>query len=421
VSLIDNFLQAANVYSFVTDRTKIRFWMNLPVPYADHEYTLSTSAGIPNGGGLLFPFEENLAKDDSTTIPSLFGNVLFNLLGDDAAEAQAAYQILCSGWKVLKITMWGKLLTHAYTGVRLALETGAAIRIITQANGTYGGFLLSGAYFQVLVGDRLVDAQTFGTLQSDFESATPHINSLKKLFELIKFPSDMERVDARDKMTSLYSVSAVARSAGYDVSDRETMLRLARDLIFPQDRFLPINPSNVAKILTCMATGSGEELLPMHPQAFLTTDRNHRILSAFGALGPSFVFDGGRKMDLGGTSFSFKKMMKVKGKQMEVQVSSMYVVTKPWEKACNDLDKVLAEKAVWTIAGTTRAAQASSKSMQREFDGQNGVQVLAALRAAARVVVSSDPSASNEKKRKAEEQASAGVAKKVKQSFDDLD
>jgi hypothetical protein len=126
-------------------------------------------------------------------------------------------------------------------------------------------------------------------------------------------------------------------------------------------------------------------------------------------------------MDLGGTSFSFKKMMKVKGKQMEVQVSSMYVVTKPWEKACNDLDKVLAEKAVWTIAGTTRAAQASSKSMQREFDGQNGVQVLAALRAAARVVVSSDPSTSNEKKRKAEEQASAGVAKKVKQSFDDLD
>jgi hypothetical protein len=401
----------------IKDQKETQFWMNLPTPFAAHEGYIHSDNDIPNDSGLLFPYELGLARDDHHTIPKVLESYFFNILGGTAIEAQMMLHFLCEGWKELKMTRWGHELAHAFTGIRLAFETGAGIRVLVGPTGHYGGFFLTGGCFQVLCGNKLRHSQTFATLQSEFASTSQHSSALTSLFSMLTFPSDIERASAMSGCTSMTQVSRVIRTQGYNINDRERMAKYLTYIQFPADVFLSANATNVARVLKVIANGIGEESLPMHHLAVLDTVLAHRCLSAFGAGIPSFIFEGGRRMELSG-QFSFKQKTKIRGKPVEVLVNTMYACIKPYKQACDDFDRVLSEKAVYTLAGTSRGGNASTKSLQREYDGIHGTEILSALRSVAKVVVSADATSANEKKRKAEEQAVSAVTKKVKGAMD---
>jgi hypothetical protein len=396
-----------------------KFFMNLPRAYSSYDHCCHTAGDIPSSPGLIFPYVHTLARNDPAFIPAILNNVLNGLHGDDEKANADMLATLLKGWSGIHITPWGDELTHIYVGINLAMQTGAQLRTFTTSQNAYAGFILLGAHFTVYVDGKTYVPQTHVQLQSDFQKASPHSASLERLFEMITYDDDLTRVGARTRCRSLYDVSLALRSNGYNSNNRESIAKEARNLCFVKDVYLPLNPGTISRVLVCMATGIGESEIPLHHLAIFDNDKNHRLLSAFGASCPSFLIDGGRSIPLSG-NFGYRKKIKVSGKQVEVDVHTMYVAVKPFDQAVKDLDAVLSEKLVKTPAGTAMASRVSARAMIREYDGQGGLEILAALRAAAKVVVSDNPSAANMKKRRAEEESEAGSSKKAKETFDDF-
>lgn len=399
---------------------KSQFHMNLPQPYATYNHVIKNSNEIPNQDGLIFAFVPELARDDDSTVPNIVSGPLRGLFGSDAESAGAAVAHICKVWKDISITQWGWELTHLYTGIELSLQTGAAIRTFTTPHNVYAGFILCGSYFNVFVRGKNYEPQSFAVLQKDFGTASPHTASLTALLEKINFPTDIERQGALAACSSLYDVGVLIRKHGYNINDREEMARNASRINFPKDVYLQLNPGTVARVFNAMASGLGESDIPLHHLALFKTNRSHRLLSAFGVGCPSFMIEGGRKIELTGT-FSYKKVAKTQGnKKVDVTVNTIHLAVKDFERACDDFDRMVQEKYVLTLAGTPGAAKVSARAMMREYESNGATEVIAAIRAAAGVVVAADPSSTNAKKRKAEEELAAETSKKVRDFFDEF-
>jgi hypothetical protein len=95
----------------------------------------------------------------------------------------------------------------------------------------------------------------------------------------------------------------------------------------------------------------------------------------------------------------------------------MFCVLKSWEKACEDFDLVVSSKDILSPAGTTLAGRASSRSLIRSFDGDNGKMVLAVLRKVCGVVITEE---SMSKKRKAEDDGRSDAKKKARNTLFDF-
>jgi hypothetical protein len=209
------------------------------------------------------------------------------------------------------------------------------------------------------------------------------------------------------------------RTHGYNINDQEEMRKHALKLAFPKDAPLALNATNLARVITCMHNGVGESEIPIHPVSIFKNNRVHRLVSAFGVSCPSFVIKEGRIIELTG-NFAIKKNVKSKGKMLEQSVNTMHVAIKSYEDACDDMDEVLRLKHVKTLSGTQNAVRVSSRAMMREFDGNGGTEVLAALRQLAGVTVGGTPSGANEKKRKAEEELKGDTSKKARELLNDM-
>jgi len=382
--------------------------MNLPEPFDTYNYVISARNDIPSQGGLLFPYLEQLARDDHTTIPSLFSVQLLGLLGDTEEVATGVYSSLTSAWAQMKITTWGKELSHMFTGLRLAYETGAGYRAMVSPQGEYSGFILLGGFFSVYRDGIEFRSGTSANLQAAYVTATPHLQSLETVYRLLNFQDDMARNTARAEARSLYSVAKDVRAVGYNVNNLPALKAALIHVSFAQDRYLSINASNIVRVLRIMHDGIGEEQLPLHHTAVFEQSQHRRILSAFGSTAPSFRIEGGRLAPLTG-SFSFTKKTG-KGK-MEQMMTTMYAAVRPLADAWVDLEMVLSTKDLLTAAGTPLASRASAKSLIRSYEGANGVAVLAALRTLAGVAMNAEASGSK-RKREADDESGAGAAKK---------
>jgi hypothetical protein len=389
--------------------------MNLPHAYDTFNYVISRGVDIPNDEGLLFPYCEDLVKDDHQTIPEMLSRQLFRLLAEDETNAHATLQALVAGWDMLKITSWGKELSHMFTGLRLAFETGAAYRATVSSEGYYSGFILSGGYFSVSRGGTVFSAQAFASLQTAWDAASPHASSLVAIYDDITFPDDMARNSARVDATCMYDVGLALRTHGYNSVNLVRIKSHLSNLAFARDRYLQLNAGNLTTVLNCISSGKGEEDVPLHHVAVFSTNRTHRLLSAFGPVAPSFRVEGGRLMPLTG-DFTISQKTK-QGQVKKAQVVSMFTVLKGWEKACEDFDLVVSSKDILSPAGTTLAGRASSRSLIRSFDGDQGKAVLASLRKVCGVMMTEG---SGSLKRKAEDDGRGEAQKKARSTLYDF-
>jgi hypothetical protein len=274
------------------------------------------------------------------------------------------------------------------------------MKVITTPNNIYQGFVLIGAGYRLIQHGLEFSPVRNSQFAAAFNKASPHLSSLSSLCDMINFVDDMQRQAEKDHFTKNSQVAAALRKYGYNSNNEERIKQLACNLVFPSDQSLPLTAVNVTSVLTAMHSAVTEESFPLHHYAILEKDRRRRLLSAFGALCPSFVIPGGRPVSLEGT---FEYNVMIKGKKESRTTTRMFAMAVPWEKACQDLDKVLIDRNVYTPIGTPLANRASSFSLIREFSGPGGAGILGALRMLAGVSLISSITAVEGKKRKGDD------------------
>jgi hypothetical protein len=358
-------------------------------------------------------YEELLANDDFEIAREFFeSRGMLNLLGEDRESCEATLDMILKGWVGLKITDAGKMLSHIMRGIRLAFSCGAGLKVSLTSSGEYGGFILYGGSFRVIVSGKEYTPQPFATVQAAYEHANPHDGALKELYEMIQFPTDIERVSQKTKATSMFNVGEDLRKYSFSDDNREKIVNCAKLLSFPRDKYLPVNSPSIVKVFGAIAGTSGDSEIPLHYSALLEKSRTRRLLSGFGAMGPSFRVEGGRVMDLTG---NFAINVKTKTGKMEVSIVKMFCQVVPLEKCWSDFEEMVAKKNVMTPAGTQMASRVSSRSTIREFEGPQGAEILASIRRACQISVAGVASTSGTK-RKADDDA-GGAAKKGKISL----
>jgi len=388
--------------------------MNLPTGFSVYQTWIDTASDVPNENGLLFPYVEELAKPDHETIPGLLRGRLFGLLGDDQEEASLFLKELLKGWSGLSITKWGHELTHIFTGLELMYQTGALMKVLVSEERFYQGFLLSGKDFSVHSNEGSFPCVPHERLVEAFDTVQPHKRAFEEILKMINFADPNQRTLERQNCKTMARLAQLIRTEGYASTHIERLKSLLKYIAFPGDRSLSLNAYNLKRVMSALGGQGLEKDFPLHHIAAFSTDRNHRLLSSFGVMAPSFLIEGGRSMELSG-NFSFTKKT-AKGKR-EIAVTKMFAAVKPWDVACRDLDEVIQLKAVKSPIGTALAARASSKSLIRDYEGADGLEILTHLRRIAGVVVTQGSEASSSKRR-AEEEADGHRDKRIRERLE---
>jgi hypothetical protein len=402
-------VDAYKVYHMGTS-SKIRLNMNLmEKDLSKVVYGIVTESDVTAEHLVLFPYLPCLSKPDSSMVITTVERYFYGLLGDDAEEASEAFSFLRSAWGTLENTTWGMEMSHVYMGLRLALDTGALMKVIETPNHIYSGFCLIGAGYQLRQYGILHTPMPRSIFGPAFIQTSPHLSSLTTMLRMINYGDDMERDIALQSVDTMQKLGAEIRRLGYNVQHVEALKLHARNLTFPSDIYLPMTSVNVARVLTAIVNLTSEELFPLHHLALLETDRMKRLLSAFGATAPSFLIPGGRSMSLSG-SFEFERS--VKGKKEVSQTTRVFCMAVPLEKAYIDMARVISEKIVASPIGTPLVNRASSFSVIREYDGAGGASVLAALKNLAGVIMSAPEGTSSGKRGREGEDSVPPVGKK---------
>lgn len=392
-----------------------QFHGNLPTDLGKIDYYSRNKADLLNDGGMIFPFVAELARDDDSIVIRTLERYFFEMLGSTSAVAMDRMNTIRADWGCLKATRWGDELAHLYAGIDLCFQTGTALDIIPTARTRYGGFILYGGSFTLQRHDVEYGPVSYTDLQTAFESASPHDAALLELYGMIHFPDDITRVGAHAAARRIGDVARDLRRYGFDMMEREKIKQLAGQIEFGVDTSLPLNGPEVARVIAAIKdTSKPETDFPLHRLAILEPDRAKRLLSAFGAYGPSFKIPGGRKLSLETESFKYiRKAVGPAKKKVEQTTTRIFCQVVPWEQACKDLADVISEKSIWSPVGTPISARASTRSMLREFEGVAGANVVAALKSLSGVSISGEPSTAGGK-RKAEDEA-GGSAKRTKE------
>jgi len=202
-----------------------------------------------------------------------------------------------------------------------------------------------------------------------------------------------------DNCSSLHHLRVILGSKGTAEGGREEIKRLVPLLSFKgQQAPLPATGFNISQILDAIANESIEEQqFPIHPTMVLERERKHRLWSAFGAIAPSFIVAGGKKMDLG-KPFDVSERDR-KGERSTKTVRKVGFVLKPLGEAIKDLNTVLNEHTIHNPHGSSLMQRSSSQSLIRTLENDQCDLVIASLRRAAKVTVS-DESGAGKGKRK---------------------
>jgi hypothetical protein len=401
-----------NVYSLASlkDKQSYVFHMNGLTPVATYNIYIGSSSSIPNHSGFLFPYVADLAKDEDNLVPEIIEKYFFKCLANDRDTALGVLENIKTGWGVIRKTEYGYEMAHIFSAIQLAIDTGALVKLIYGVR--YAGFVLSGEQFSLYHRGSILDPVSYVDLQGAFDDAVPSTTALNKILELINLDAaDLVKYKTSDRPTTIHQLKSLILSKGYNVNNEQGIRSAALHLSFPAQPYLVINAHNIARIFNAMVeTPTQDHMYPLHPLYLLSSNRNHRLLSAFGEHGPTFLIPTGRHMDLDGT-FSYKDK---KGAKTSHTVTKMHCQIVPIGKATQDLDTMLKEKKVYSPIGTPLMRQISTLSVYREFSDNAGTEVLSAIRRAAGVAPSNTTmGAGGSGKRKAGTDLT-GAAKKAK-------
>jgi len=244
-----------------------------------------TPSDLPNASGLFFPFLPELCTYDTTTVPSLIEDYLFQSLGDTPERQMDRMEKIRSAWGIIGKTDAGNVAAHLSKVILLSLKSQArAFPFVI--DGVYQGCVLSGSRLFVGLHGKVHRPLPYDKLQE--ETGTYHMHSI--VLDQIKVLCDAEW---NKEPTTMRELREELLSESISEEDRDQIRKLAVHLHFRGERFLAVNAQTLMAIIRDIASPEALEntKLPMHHSALFSRDKVYVSLSAFGYQAPSFMIE----------------------------------------------------------------------------------------------------------------------------------
>nr|WCL23003.1 hypothetical protein [Armillaria spp. ambi-like virus 4] len=382
---------------------------NLPVPYDSCRPEIATSSQIPTGSGFCLPYVRELSLPDYKTVPSVIGRYFLGLLGEDAEEAQEVYEELKSAWGVICRLELGFELAHMFWCIALSIETRSQILAVVPTSRKYAGSVIIGEGYKIDLRNRLIEPCVRADLVVGFNSMNPHDESLTKIYWLLTYGAAEARIQDREACNSFHQLRLDIQAHPFRVDKEAEIEKLAMQLTFPRAEPLAATAHNVALVMAAIANeGADETKFPLYPRCVIESERDARLLSAFGAFAPSFLVPGGKLMML---DKPFEVTVGKKSEGNSRNVTKIGYILKPLDTAIEDLRKIREIKGVHNPHGTAVMGRTSSNSLIRTADAENASGIIYALRMYTGTAIS-EVVLGKKRAREAEGETGAGSKKK---------
>jgi hypothetical protein len=348
---------------------------------ATFNYNVNTAADLPaQHSGLIFPFVAALQRPDDKTVPSVIETFFMGILGTSREEANEELCNIKSAWGNLVDTEWGHVLTHLFFMIKICLQTQTTLRVILGNGDLYAGVILLGGEFSIFMRDLEYKPVTAADLATAFPKASPHDHSLIRLFALMFFPDHVTRDNALITVNSIGDIAHLINSHPIPEPSKAEAIRLAMNLQFNEQDYLPSNAYNIGRIFRAISdTSIPLNTFPRHPSTLFEQERRYILLSAFGPFVPSFNVPGGKIMKLE-NSFEVDDRS-AKGVVSKRTVSKIALLNVPFAQGKKDLDDMIKDKVVKNPFGNALGNRISTQSVVRTFEGKSAQEVISSLRA----------------------------------------
>jgi len=375
------------------DYIKYQFKVKLVTPFGARPTHFSDDSVLSHlvSPGIVLGYNDELAKYDKTTVPSIIRQYFLGALGDDEEDAMENYEDLKSAWGNLHKSDWGNRMSHLFKAIEIALETQTVVLPIV-VKGNYAGCVLQGAGWVLKVGGAVYSPFSLDEVRQGVAKVDGHSNALWKIFSKMTFqtPEDRQVQYAACKGTKdLYRLTSTLGVGSAE--NQAAVLKLAEFLSFDNERPLPSTAHNIDLVLGYVADPLKDILtLPyIHTSMLFEVNRRHLAWSAFGDSAPSFRVPSGRKMPLGA---SFEVALPKKGgNQVEKRsVRKIGCNMVPLELALRHLDDVFEDKQIWNPFGNA-VVGASFNNLYKVYEGDSVTTLLAAFRRAMSINITAGP------------------------------
>lgn len=340
----------------------------------------TTPEDIPNTHGLFCAYIGKLAKWDKDAVPEFLHDHVLLSLGEDDTDIRDALRDLRGAWGVLNKTEWGMELAHIATCFRLALVCQARCIPIIE-NKKYTGCVISGAGFTIQTNNKVYTPVDYDTLLKAVKGAQLHDVAIKKVIDMVQTTNEV-KLAMYGRIKSMARLQTELQNSGVREIDMIELMKYARLLTFPGEKSWSINVNTLTKAFDTIANPEMSlEGYPIHPNLLFSTKRSHVVWSCFGAMAPSFRIPGGRSLDLS-KELKVTVSSNVRGRkteQKQVAFSKVACRNLPLDRALRDLDLVITEQTILSPFAQANIRR-STANMDRFFQGDQGIQVIAGLR-----------------------------------------
>lgn len=302
------------------------------------------------------------------------------LLGNDADEAQEVFDSLKGSWGSICRTELGFELAHMFWCIAFAIESKSQILAVVPSSGKYAGCVVIGEGYQVDIRGRLLEPCIRSDLVAAFETLSPHDGALAKIYWNLTYTDNQGRIADREACKSIQDVRRDIVNHPPRLDKVIEIGQLALQLSFPgMEPFAP-TPYNIAVVLGAIANPLADETkIPLYPKCVTEDRREYRLLSAFGAYGPSFLVPGGKLMMLD-RPFEVSQAKKGGGMGEPRNITKIGFIMKPLDQAYADLTRVKEIKGVHNPCGSNVMGRTSSSSLIRVAETENASSIIYALR-----------------------------------------
>jgi hypothetical protein len=395
-----------------------RFRVSLSVPV--HRARVSyDDTQLPIGPGLLFPYVEELAKFDRSTVVDVIKRYFYAGLGDTAERCDEEFRELVAAWGNIANSSFGNKMAHIFKIIDISLTMQACPKVCI-TGGSYDGILMLGAGYRLVIQDKAYVAAERASVEAEVPKMVSHARSLYQVLQDVNISQELrdERFKAMRSIKDLKTLLESQQIVG-GIGIRDRILRNARFLNFPGDRYWEPTAVNICAALSFITNPLQDlALLPtIHPSRLFSSDRLEIVWSAFGAIAPSFRVPGGKEMMLTRPfRIATPTARKERGVQGTRDITKIAAILVPLDMAIVHLRTCIESKSVLNPFGNA-IVNASTSHINKIFERDSCDMLVRSLRDVAKVTVV-DEGARGTRRGREEDDEAAGASKKGRIEYD---
>lgn len=246
---------------------------------------------VPNSDGIFVPYVSELAVVDTMTVPDVVSRYFMRCLASESNDMFLQMHELRSAWGLISKTDLGKEITHIYKCIEVALRAQASIYPVYN-DTIYEGTVICGAGYTLNIGDKVYVPLSYEKLQDEVSEASSHTKAINGIMLYLTEGDDADRVK---DCTTMRQLSEVVKEVELDVVDRQSIIKHAYNLHFPNTYWSTSVTNTQAMLHHLISEKELPDDMPMNPKYLFSVDRVELVLSAFGHSAPSFMIPNGPK------------------------------------------------------------------------------------------------------------------------------